>query len=461
MKGRILIFLLVFSMFGGVAYAMPGGTMVADTLAAGDSLTESEILKLLAGQQNDTAQVVKKDRGRDVSRMVHAKRYRPVDESKFALMPFMRNTFVSARATTVQLFNPNYGTALSGGLSFGKWLHQDHAVRINFDMGSWSDNLDNAFILGTEIGLSYLFNISAVVDGYRTSRFCDINLVTGVGYANATRTKQAYTQVEKKMGHAFAYHLGLHFNFRVFKHINMFVEPLAMLYTSGYSISYPTSWKGAFPAFRGNFGFTYNIKQDTASDSQKLTPRLHGFFISLAGGPNIQNSDLVYNHLGLDKAIGGHLALGIGKYYTDYLAVRYSFAYSRHNWYESKTIVYPSNYYALRAEAVWDILSFARYFLYNGEKTKHKFLDASVVFGPELGYMYKSDEKDAVKAMYFGLSAGAQAKFRITKRFAMFVEPRFSLVPYTAPADDRQTTNSHENYYDGLINLNAGIEFML
>ena len=75
--------------------------------------------------------------------------------------------------------------------------------------------------------------------------------------------------------------------------------------------------------------------------------------------------------------------------------------------------------------------------------------------------MYKSDEKEAVNAMYFGLSAGAQAKFRITKRFAMFVEPRFSLVPYTAPADDRQTTNSHENYFDGLINVNAGIEFAL
>ena len=47
MKGLTLIFLLVFSMFGSAAYAMPDRTMAADTLAAGDSLTENEIMKLL------------------------------------------------------------------------------------------------------------------------------------------------------------------------------------------------------------------------------------------------------------------------------------------------------------------------------------------------------------------------------------------------------------------------------
>ena len=121
----------------------------------------------------------------------------------------------------------------------------------------------------------------------------------------------------------------------------------------------------------------------------------------------------------------------------------------------------PCNYFALRAEGIWDVLSFARHIMYKGENTRHKFLSASVVFGPEIGYMYKKDRNDVVKSFYMGVSTGAQVKFRLTPMLSLYAEPRFSIVPYSAKAPLGETNNNYRNYYDGVMNFNAGIEINL
>ena len=75
--------------------------------------------------------------------------------------------------------------------------------------------------------------------------------------------------------------------------------------------------------------------------------------------------------------------------------------------------------------------------------------------------MNKEDLRETLGRLYLGVSTGAQVKFRLTPLLALFVEPRFSIVPYAAPAVTGSGINSYQNYYDGVMNFNAGIELCL
>ena len=105
----------------------------ADTL----EMSDEDIMKMLASPQQDTVKKVV-DRGFDVSRMVNARRQRAADYTKFSNKPFVANTFASVRAKTNKLLSEDYSFGLMGGASFGKWLHEDHAVRLGYSYGYFS-----------------------------------------------------------------------------------------------------------------------------------------------------------------------------------------------------------------------------------------------------------------------------------------------------------------------------------
>lgn len=449
-RGRLITFLFVFLSGCGVAMAMP-----ADTLSQGDSLSDAEIMAILANPQEDTVKVVK-DRGRDVSRSINARRMKPADQTLFESSPFFRNTFVSAGLTMQLMSLKNHSIGHLGSLSFGKWLHEDHALRLSVGVGKWTDNTDYSPVLGTEVDLSYLFNISSYAFGYWTGRFCETYITAGVGYENSTYLGRT----EKTSGNAFSCHLGASFVFRIFKGLDLFIEPQAMVFTDGVS-PYLGSWRGWTPAFRGTVGLTYNINQSYSSDSTTLLPRNDGYFITFMAGPHMQNSSLVFQSLKFKDIIGVHASLGFGKYYTDYFAMRYSLAYSRNSWVGYGAEVYPCTYYGLRAEGQLDILTLIRHFMYGRENACHKFLSASLLFGPEAGYMNKKDRMEKFDRFYFGLSVGGQVKFRLGNIVSLFLEPRFNIVPYTAPTNAMPGYNIARNYYDALMNFNAGIEFRI
>lgn len=465
MRKNIIILLCSLLACTGSAWAQTDSSMLsfvqpkADSVAVEDSLSDEEIMKMLAKQsQTDTVRKVV-DKGVDVSKMVNSKRMRPVDDVVFESSPFMKNTFFTLGVTSHLLELDNHSPGLEGSISFGKWLHEDHAVRAMLSMGEWRDNYDFSYQLATQLDVSYIFNISSFVNGYRPNRFCDICFVAGVGYANATQLSEEAEGRETFFGNAFDFHVGARLNLRVFKSLDFFIEPQVVGYTNGITV-YEGSWRGIKPAFRGSVGLSYNVMQSYGSDSPRLLPRKSGYFINLTAGPHFQNSSLVYE-VGLQNCIGVHVALGVGKNYTDYFAMRYSFAYSRNPWIAYAGETYPCNYFALRAEGIWDVLSFARYIMFKGENTRHKFLSASVLFGPEAGYMNKKDRSDAVQSFYFGVSGGAQVKFRLTPMISLYLEPRFSIVPYPAKAQVGETDNKYRNYYDGVMNFNAGIEVNL
>ena len=468
---RYLILILGACFLGGNAVSARPSEMVADSvellqirteadsLAAGDSLTDEEIMKMLAKQDQQVEAPKVKDKGIDVSRLVNAKRMRPDDDTDFESRPFMKNTFASLGMTMHLLDLDNHSIGYLGSVAFGKWFHEDHAVRAQISVGKWEDNYDFSQVIGTQLDFTYLFNISSFVNGFRPSRFCDINIVAGLGYSNSSMSGNSNLLTAGGFGHAFSFHLGTRLDFRIFKNIDMFIEPQAVGFTDGVT-AYEGSWRGVKPGFRGTVGLTYNIMQSYGADSPKLLSRKKGYFVDLMAGPHFQNSSLVYE-VGLKNCVGVHVGLGVGKHYTDYFAMRYSFAFSRNPWIAYLGETLPCSYFAVRAEGMLDVLSFVRFIMYKGENTRHKFLSASLVFGPEIGYMNKEDLRETLGRLYLGVSTGAQVKFRLTPLLALFVEPRFSIVPYAAPAVTGSGINSYQNYYDGVMNFNAGIELCL
>ena len=161
------------------------------------------------------------------------------------------------------------------------------------------------------------------------------------------------------------------------------------------------------------------------------------------------------------RAQGVQVALSVGKYYTDYFAVRYSGGYTRGTWVAYKEETYNCNYFSARAEGMFDVVRFVQRLMAGGTPEKVSSFSGSILFGPEIGYMYKMDMKEVIQTLYMGMSGGIQAKCHVNKRLSLFVEPRFSIIPYDAPANDPTTLNDHRNYWDAVINLNAGIEFTL
>lgn len=484
----------------GVAADRPDAAVVD---VAVDSLSESadtafvstdDIRKNFATQQQDTVKKVV-DRGRDVSRLVNSRRQRSVDVTPFVSQKFMDNTFVSLRATTLKLASEDYSFGMQGGLSVGKWLHEDHGVRVNLDCGTWTDNFDVSPITGMELSASYLFNLTSYVGGYRTNRLAEIFIVAGAGYSNSMLSKRTGVEMGTlRVGHAFTGHVGANLNLRLFRNFDFFVEPQAVLYTNGMAVSYAGNWRSWMAAFRASFGLTYNISPSPSPDSPRLLPRTDGWFVTVLGGPHFQNSEMVYTRLGADNALGVHGAVGLGKYYTDYFAIRYTASFCRGSWREYDGKEMPCNYFAARAEAMIDAVGLVKLAI-NAPGARKKaakagsdgvsdrasggasggasdgapgrlserrpFFSASLLIGPEIGYMHKVDETLVVGTPYIGITGGVQAKFNLTPRFSLFAEPRFSLLPYDAPANDPTTLNDNRNYYDSILNFNLGIEFLL
>lgn len=451
MRRSLLISILMMLISCAVASAQEDSLAVSDTV----QMSDEEILKLLSSPQLDTVKKVV-DRGKDVSGLVNSRRQRSLDQTPFSSTPFLANTFVSARLTTPKILTEDYGWGLTGGLSFGKWLHEDHAVRITGSYGVWQDNFDGASIRSMDLSASYLFNLSSYVGGYRTSRLCEIMVVSGLGYSNSMRNGE--------LSHAFNSHVGFNINLRLFRNFDFFIEPLAKIYTNGMAVSYAGNWRSWLSSFETTCGLTYNIKRSKSSPSDRLFPHNEGWFISLLAGPHYHHAELVYDAVSVKRAMGIHVALGLGKYYTDFFAVRFSAAYSRGAWVIYNDRTWPCNYFSLRAEGMLDMVDLIRK---ASGKEGHSVVAASVLAGPEIGYMYKVDQDTGkagtfpvITSAYVGITGGVQLKCRLTKRFSMSIEPRVSVMPYDAPYHN-SPANLFDNYSDSIFNFNIGLEYTL
>ena len=403
-------------------------------------LTDSLAAALQNAFVDTTATVKVRDRGFDATRYSMMKRYTPKDFHVFENKGGFDKTFYTIRGGSQKLGTPDYSYGLMAGISFGKWYHEDHAVRFNMSMGHWYDNFNGMGIHAAELSWSYLFNVISYLGGYKPARFCNLSVVAGVGYANcgyAGNTGQALTA-----------HAGFNIDMKLGSAVSVFVEPLAKIYSNGMAISRAGNWRSWLSSFDGSVGLAFSV------GNPKVDIIDGDWFMTLVFGPQVQNSANVYDKIGVINAIGPQVNLGFGQYVTDFIGFRGTLSYSRHKWVQYDELRLFSNYFALRAEAMLDLI---------GAFVKDRHAVAfSLLFGPEFGYMYKDDYgEEYLDAPYIGLTGGVQLKFALSEKVGLFFEPRFSFVPYNGVSYDRTSLNDFVNYYDGLVNMNIGLEIDL
>lgn len=443
--------------FAGNRTAVPshvsGTAAVKDTVvsAVNDTAAKDTAALYVANDTSAVASAVSK-KGLNALDYSMMKRWRPKNEIQFSSHRFFDNSFASVSGSGYRIFNRNYCSGPNLTLHFGKWLNAFHAVRISAGAGYYFDNFDGLRVKHIDTKASYLFNFSSYIGGYRPSRLCEISGVAGIGYSYLW--KIGYS------GHAFTAHIGANFNLHVLKNIDIFVEPLFEAVTDGLATPNVNNWRRYFVAFNGTLGMSCRF--DPAGFPDILPDGR--YFVYASGGIQIQNSALVLGDIDSDKMTGMTVSAGFGRRYGNAFAMRLSALYSKSNWIQTlQGDCRATEYVALRLEGMIDIVS-----LINGRE--HNVFCASLLFGPEAGYVAKRDIDRSIVAPttgmkcgipYVGLTGGVQAKFRISRSVAIFLEPRFSIVPYPAPTDNPSLPNANRNYYDGLLNCCIGVEYYL
>ena len=95
------------------------------------------------------------------------------------------------------------------------------------------------------------------------------------------------------------------------------------------------------------------------------------------------------------------------------------------------------------------------------ERKKDPVFSFYTILGPEAGYFRKTDISRDIAYPYVALNGAFQFKFKLVDALSFFVEPRFTMVPYSYVNSMDSLDGLRHNYYDYLFSLNLGIEFAL
>ena len=83
-----------------------------------------------------------------------------------------------------------------------------------------------------------------------------------------------------------------------------------------------------------------------------------------------------------------------------------------------------------------------------------------ILFGLEAGRFKKSGSDITLNKWYCGLTGGMQVKLRAASHLSFYLEPRFSVVPYTY-TNFYGEGPAFKNYFDTIANINFGVEIDL
>lgn len=376
------------------------------------------------------------------------KRYRPANET-FISDRFIDNTFISAQGGIFNLAawgDTKYAFGPSATLGMGKWINEYNAVRLSLSWKNFARKRDIAEFNLAGIGVNHLFNISSYLGGYRRSRFFELSTVEGLMYTCSI--------MDGDVRHALGLNLGLNLNMRLSNAVDLYLEPAVTVHTDGIDHSGAMNWHH----YDLEYGVAVGLSVNIDSGPRKVSPprnRDPHTYLAFFVGPQMQNSELVVKELGIFNSIGPHFGITAGRWLNDYFALQASGFYSSDKWIRDiDGQLKDSRYIGLRVEGRFDPLM-----MIPGWKEKSGF-SIPLLFGPEAGYMHKDDRSMKIDKMYLGLTAAFQLRYKILDFLSLYLEPRFSIVPYYLDFHTNYLDESgiRETYYDGLVNVNFGIE---
>ncbi len=372
------------------------------------------------------------------------KRYRPAND-RFAKGKFLYNSFISLTGESLQLLpidGKSFSTQYAVGINLGKWINENNAIRLNGSVGSFVRNADGNRLLTMGVEVDHMFNLTSYMWGYRRSRFCDISTVGGLGYMFSydNGSYEGYYNA----------HFGLNFSTKVGRDVDLFFEPLAYFIGNGMTRYEGLNWRNYNFAPALKVGLTYLVQPKDYK--RPRVDYMEDSFISIGAGVQFEHSSLVLNSLGMMKSLRPHYMFSFGKMYRDGFGFRTSLAHSNDIWKvagDGRKL--KAGYTALRLEAMYDFMS-----LNKNLREDYPF-SLSILAGPEAGIVKKVDVTRDIRHVYVGATGGLQAKLRVGRATALFLEPRFSAIQYS----DLINSTQRANYRDVLFSCNLGVEMAL
>lgn len=419
-------------------------------LAGAPVLRAQQVDSTKATQQNKAADYSKKH-DKNAQSLKMRNRYRPKDK-EFRSDKFYSNIYVTMMGAAYRQFNPNYSNGPFASLTLGKWISPRHGIEISGGASSFKDNYEGYRLIEAQARLSYLFNISAYTGGYNPHRLVELYSKVGAGYG-------FYVWRPAIKASAPTAHLGLQVNIHVFPSVDLVLEPLMEFHIDARKLPVMDVWRGYILALQGGVGMKVNLDPYLGG----VDPGLNWFTFAM-GGVQVQNSDFEHE-IGFARALGPSANVGFGRYYTPWFAIRMQAGSSTHFWKEipegaqdpyGRHLVtgrFRSTYFFARLEGKVDFLRllFPRW-------AKYTQIGLSGIAGPEVGLMIKKDPNlYDIKYPYVGLSASVQASVRLFSGLYLNLEPRISIVPYSAQSFT--WANYNKDYYDALWGVSLGIEY--
>lgn len=342
------------------------------------------------------------------------------------------------------------------GAAVGRQLSSLSGVRLGLDFNNaatrTADDKTDRYTF-TSLSLDYMFDISNWVIGYNPERKFGTEVFGGPVITRCFEPGKTYVGVEG----------GVRPYWRLGEQFDIFAESKLRLYTKRYMISRGGA-KGTPLQLSFALGTSYRFNPTLRKNLTEC-----GFgdgtiwgntFIS--GGVGFQS--LVGSSRSMDAlaSAGPTMSISVGKWLLPFWGLRFSGFAGISSWGQAL-----SEYGVLsdkrtmqggiRVESMFDILSFWKY-------DKERRWGIVPMLGLELGKVRRQSEKikvSAAGAAYAGITAGLQCKYYVSDAMALFIEPRFSRVPYSY-----RDINVEDNYVgprtpaaDNVMSVQIGLEF--
>ena len=375
------------------------------------------------------------------------KRYRPQDE------PFARHAFFYLQAGTEQYIRRSHSSFGWGPVAreqIGMRVSKYSSVAVGISAGTLRRNYDarRAYRGGAEI--MHYFDLTSFIGGYREDRALSLYTVEALGYYRS--------RCSGLNSRAFSARGGIVLSLNIGGNWNINIEPYANIYTDGIDPGSRFNWR----RFDGGYGVTAGLSHSfDYRKSVRYGDTFGGFgkwfvnnsFIDVEGGAQFYGGGRSASSAVMSETLREHLALGYGKWLSGPLGVRVSGFISGNLWNNEREVKQKSNLFGGRGEVMFDPI------YYVGKTRDHRF-SMPILFGLEAGRFKKSGSDITLNKWYCGLTGGMQVKLRAASHLSFYLEPRFSVVPYTYTRFSDEGS-AFKNYFDTIANINFGVEIDL
>lgn len=374
------------------------------------------------------------------------KRYRP-EYKKFANKRFADNLYIGLWGGLNGLFS-RASYEMSGGSEVGisatKFFSPYNAVRLSGVMNNGKRKLDNESWSSYGLLGDHLFNITTYADGFNPGRLLELSTVEGIGVHRSSLGGEKATALDVHMGLQLKMHTGTRLDF--------FFEPRVSLFTDNIDLSGDENWHGYDVGYSAYLGMNYRLGSSYRVDDFE-EPFMENTFVSISQGVQVQNSALA-REVGLLKAIGPSVSVSVGKWLLDYFGLRLS-AFGA---YDSWKLDHKRNMDKLAAYGGGRLEAMVNPYAFFSKDVRSVKWGVIPMIGVEAGMMKKQDNEEMISKTYAALTAGVQFKYYVDKNFALFLEPRFSSVPYSFTEKNFIGKVEETSFSDALWSLSMGVE---